>query len=579
METRANFVLIGAFALAGLLGIVGFFLWFARIELDRQFAYYDIDFRSVSGLGEASDVRFAGLPVGQVVDVRLSPENDGRVRVRVEVDAGTPVRIDSVATIEAQGVTGVSFVGISAGSPSAPLLRVVSDQEVPMIEAGQSALQSLSEDAPQILSETLGVVRGLRQLIGGENQDRVEAILANVEASSAAFALALDDFSAVSGSVSDFAAEIARFNDMLGTVTGDVSGVLETAETTLASIDALSAEARGLLARGADTLEAVEAPAIAAERYIAESLDPATRQIRDSVARLEARLAALSETADGLMEVYATTGEAATAGFIEAREALAAMDGLALRIETTLASVEAAARRFDGLLAEDAAPLLQDLRTATTEATAVIRAIGEHAETDLPAILADIRAAARGVSGTVERVGTDLTAAAARVDGLSDSAVQTLEAARESFARANETMAAINGAIATGDRTLQAAERAFASTNRVMNEDLSAITAQLRETLGVLDAAVGSVAEQIPAVAGELRATSRSAEAAFAQIEAAVSDSAPPLEEFAETALPQYGRLVVEIRALVENLDTLVAQIRRDPSRFFLDPRAPEFRR
>ena len=50
METRANYVLIGAFALAGFFGILAFFLWFANIQLDRHFAYYDIDFFSVSVL-------------------------------------------------------------------------------------------------------------------------------------------------------------------------------------------------------------------------------------------------------------------------------------------------------------------------------------------------------------------------------------------------------------------------------------------------------------------------------------------------------------------------------------------------
>src|SRR6056297_4329602 len=153
METRANYVLIGAFALAGFLGILAFFLWFANIQLDRQFAYYDIHFQSVSGLSEASDVRFSGLPVGQVVDVRLSPENDGTITVRVEVAAETPVRTDSVATLESQGVTGVSFVGIGPGTPDATLLTAQGRGDVPVIAAGRSTLQSLSEDAPELVSE------------------------------------------------------------------------------------------------------------------------------------------------------------------------------------------------------------------------------------------------------------------------------------------------------------------------------------------------------------------------------------------------------------------------------------------
>ena len=47
METRANYVLIGAFTLAGILGTLGFILWLAKVQVDRQFAYYDIRFDAV----------------------------------------------------------------------------------------------------------------------------------------------------------------------------------------------------------------------------------------------------------------------------------------------------------------------------------------------------------------------------------------------------------------------------------------------------------------------------------------------------------------------------------------------------
>ena len=55
METRANFILIGAFTLFGILGSLGFFLWLAKVEVDRQYAYYDVLFTDVSGLGTHFD--------------------------------------------------------------------------------------------------------------------------------------------------------------------------------------------------------------------------------------------------------------------------------------------------------------------------------------------------------------------------------------------------------------------------------------------------------------------------------------------------------------------------------------------
>ena len=122
METRARYILIGAFTLAGALGLLGFVLWFASVEADRQFSYYEIDFDSVSGLSNASVVRFSGFPVGQVVGLELAPDNSGRIRTRIEVTSATPVRTSSVATVESQGVTGVGFVALTPGRPEDPLL-------------------------------------------------------------------------------------------------------------------------------------------------------------------------------------------------------------------------------------------------------------------------------------------------------------------------------------------------------------------------------------------------------------------------------------------------------------------------
>ena len=115
METKANFALIGAFTILGFLSLLAFLMWFAKLEMDRQFAYYDIYFNEVSGLGVSSEVTFAGLSVGKVVDMVLTDDDNGVVRVRVEVDDDTPVRENSTASLEIQGVTGVANVAITSG--------------------------------------------------------------------------------------------------------------------------------------------------------------------------------------------------------------------------------------------------------------------------------------------------------------------------------------------------------------------------------------------------------------------------------------------------------------------------------
>ena len=579
METKANFVLIGAFTLAGLLGILGFFLWFAQVELDRQFDYYDIRFSSVSGLSNASDVRFSGLPVGQVVDVRLSPNQDGTILVRVEVDAETPVRSDSIATIEAQGVTGVSFVGIGPGSPDAALLEPTEDQPVPEITAGRSTLQSLSEDAPQLLQESLQLVSDVGELLGDENRARINSIIANVETASADFAETLDGFSAVSETVNDFAEQINRFNETLNTLTGDLTDVLQTADATLVSIGELSEQGKGVLTTGAETLTSARSAIDQTESYIATDLTQATADLRATTAALQSELTALSADARALMATLNTTGETATARLQEAQTTLQATDALIARLDGTAEAVKETAGSIDTLIRDEGAPLLSETRAMVAEADRAIASVATIANTDLPVIIADIRQTAETFRTVATEVGGNLTASSQSAEAVLDTARVTLEDARVSFANANTTLAAINDALETGDRALGAAERAFTGADRVINEDLDGIITGLETSLGSLDAAIAQVSEDIPGMSADLRAASQAASDTFAELRSLTSAASPSIREFTTTALPLYSRLAQESRALIANLDRLTDQIQRDPTRFFLDSETPEFRR
>jgi phospholipid/cholesterol/gamma-HCH transport system substrate-binding protein len=579
LETRANYILIGAFTIAGFIGVLAFFLWFARVELDRQFAYYDIRFSSVSGLGNASDVRFSGLPVGQVVDVRLAPDQDGSILVRVEVAAETPVRSDSIATIEAQGVTGVSFVSIGAGSPDAPLLVSTQAVPIPEIEAGRSTLQSLSEDAPQLVSETLQVVQEIGQLLGNENQGRLENILLNIESASADFAQTLKDFSSVAATVTSFTEEISRFNATLEMATGELTGVLKTTDTTIASIGELSEEARVVVSKGSTALDSVQETIIETERYISEDLTGTTETLRQMVVELQAQVTSVGDDAKTLMSTLGTTGSTATARLEEARTTLTEVDALIARLDETATILGGTAARLDGLIETEGGPLLSETRAMVNEAKRAIQTVNAVADTDLPAIFSDIRAAAQKSSQTITDVGANLTSASGRIDEIANEAGVALGEATRAFGNANETLAAINAALETGDRALSAAERAFLGADRVINEDISGVITGLETSLKTLNTAVAGVSEDLPLISADLRSASQSAADAFAELRSIANSAAPSVREFASTALPLYTRLAQESRALIANLDRLAEQIERDPTRFFLDRQTPEFRR
>jgi len=273
METRARYILVGAFTVLGLLAALGFMLWLARVEISRTFAKYDIVFDTVAGLSETSVVRYNGVDVGTVLAIALDFQNPSLVRVRIEVNAATPVRQDTVATLSSQGVTGVSFVALEGGSPNSDLLVAVPPALVPVIASKPSVVQELTTAAPDLLKEAIALMQDIRGFTTPENSASIATILRNVESAteridtmvtraenvvaSVEATLARAD-SALSAAESAFAsANTVMEDDIPGLVEGLKSTVADVAETaaqlkefartSLPQYGILASEARSLL--------------------------------------------------------------------------------------------------------------------------------------------------------------------------------------------------------------------------------------------------------------------------------------------------------------------------------------------
>ncbi len=579
METKANYVLIGAFALAGFLGILAFFLWFAQVELDRQFAYYDIDFSTVSGLSSASEVRFSGLPVGQVVDVGLAPDQSGSIRVRIEVGADTPVREDSVATIEMQGVTGVAYVGLTAGSPESPLLKPGADGAVPMIGAGRSVLQSLSEDAPQVVEEVLSVTRQLGEILGPENQARITNILANLEGSSENLGQVLEDFSAVTATVADASEEIASFSARLEEISNAATTALNTADDTLGQIKTLAVRAEGTLDRADGALDSGRRALDTADTVMTQNLPEALADLAATTEAVRSQLELVSTDARAMMQEFRETGSLASARLTEAEATLQSTDAMLERMTQSLESFDSASVSFQALVDGDGAALVAEGRALVANAGKVVDSARVVAETDLPAIVEDIRTATATAARVVEEVGADLSAAAGRIDGLSEDASQAMATVSDTFTRANDTLTKLDSALAAGEKALASADGAFTSADRVLNDEVATIAADVRAMLGRVDTAVAQVSADLPQITADLRDMAGRANSAFAEIERTVQAASPPVQDFAREGLPQFTRLARESSALVATLEQLVKRIERDPTRYLLGRDVPEFRR
>lgn len=181
METRANYAVVGSFMITLLVAALFFVLWISRFDFGSKGAYYDILFEgSVSGLRDNEDIRYHGIPIGKIKKIDIDPANANRVRVRVKITETQLIHKDVIASIEAQGLTGYSYIQIQGGSSKSPLLKPTDHEPYPIIPSQPSRLDMLFSNAPHILNRVNELSEQLNQLFNQENRQEVQKILKNM---------------------------------------------------------------------------------------------------------------------------------------------------------------------------------------------------------------------------------------------------------------------------------------------------------------------------------------------------------------------------------------------------------------
>lgn len=161
MEPKPNYILVGAFvAILGAVVTVGV-LWLGKTDYRGVYDRYEAYMReSVAGLSVNSTVKYRGVDVGRVKDIALSPDNPEEVLLTLDIAHGTPIKTDTIAVLETQGLTGLATINLTGGSRDAPPLQVLEGQEYPVIKTGPSLFFRLDEAISRLLSE-----KGLSKLL------------------------------------------------------------------------------------------------------------------------------------------------------------------------------------------------------------------------------------------------------------------------------------------------------------------------------------------------------------------------------------------------------------------------------
>src|SRR6201989_2781909 len=185
MEREANYAAVGAFVL--LVTLIGalFVYWYSDTREHKIFRRYEIYFDgSVSGLERGAAVRYLGVGVGRVQQMRIDPRDAGRVQVLVGLDSQTPISDRTLAELQLQGVTGLLYIDLQQIRAGAALPDVVPGIEYPVIRSARSRFDVFLARLPDVLASAGEVVDRAARALSDQNIVAITHALANIDKAS-----------------------------------------------------------------------------------------------------------------------------------------------------------------------------------------------------------------------------------------------------------------------------------------------------------------------------------------------------------------------------------------------------------
>jgi len=236
MEREANYAAVGAFVLiVALLGAL-FVYWYSDSREHRDYNRYEIYFTgSVSGLDKGGAVRYLGVGVGRVTDIRIDPRDSSRVEVIVDIDARTPISPHTVAELQLQGITGLLYIDLREDHKKEPTTPPVAGLKYPVIRSAPSRFDVFLASLPELVAGANDVVQRANRLLSNENLAALSAAIGNLDRASSRLPQTVHDLNSLIGQLraasSELTASAQSARQLLESAQPDVRATLERVRT------------------------------------------------------------------------------------------------------------------------------------------------------------------------------------------------------------------------------------------------------------------------------------------------------------------------------------------------------------
>ncbi len=283
MEKKINYAMVGLFVIVLGATWLAISLWLALGDFSTQYTRYHVYMdESVSGLYLDAPVKYRGVEIGKVRDIKLNPTVPGQVQLALDIESEVPIKEDTIAVLSVQGMTGIAFVDLTGGSLASRPLEAEDDQFYPVIQSGPSFFSRLDMSGTKLIGNLNILANALAKVLDAEGTQTLREILDNINSITAAFANrqaelergivsasellengavaseqlepVLSQLDATARSFEEMAVTVSRTSESVNrSVVNSGAGVQQFSQQTLPELGALISELRRL----ADTLQGV----------------------------------------------------------------------------------------------------------------------------------------------------------------------------------------------------------------------------------------------------------------------------------------------------------------------------------
>jgi phospholipid/cholesterol/gamma-HCH transport system substrate-binding protein len=283
-------VLVGAFVLV--LGgvLIAGVLWlasggFLRKNYDLYLAVMD---ESVGGLNLNAPVKYSGVDVGTVREIRLEPGNPDRVNLLFAIERGTPIKVDTVAVLKIQGLTGIAYVELSGGTRDAPALTATAGNDYPVIPTKPSLSARLENVLTTVLAKLDSTSNNINAVLSDENRAAFTGALADI-------ATVAHTIAARKTTLDTGIANAARTFENASRAAAQLGPAIDRIGRSADAIEKMGNEVARTSASAGTTVDSVGADV---KRFTGETL-PAAERLLGEMNVLAASLRRLSEKIEG----------------------------------------------------------------------------------------------------------------------------------------------------------------------------------------------------------------------------------------------------------------------------------------